>query len=346
MMDSVSLLSVVVPCRNEKAHIEDFCRSVAAQQLPPGVALQVLIADGRSDDGTRELIDAWCAADSRFTRVDNPRRIVSTGLNRCIALARGEVVARLDIHSRYAPDYLAMCLQALQATGADNVGGPWVAHGEGAMGQAIAAAFQSRWVVGGARSRDLAYEGEVDSVYLGCWPRGTLERVGGFDETLVRNQDDEHNLRLRLAGGRVWQSPHVRSWYRPRGSVGQLFAQQMQYGYWRLFVLRKHSQPGSVRQLIPAVFVAALAVSLGVAPWLPALLIGLLGAYAAYLVAVSVQAARQASRAGQGDFVALLWRLPAVVAAYHLGYGLGGWRALFDMLWRRAAGSAFTRLTR
>jgi succinoglycan biosynthesis protein ExoA len=87
------------------------------------------------------------------------------------------------------------------------------------MGRAIAAAFQSRWVVGGARSRDTDYEGEVDTVYLGCWPRATLARVGGFDETLVRNQDDEHNLRMRLAGARVWQSARIRSGYQPRGSL-------------------------------------------------------------------------------------------------------------------------------
>ena len=150
--------------------------------------------------------------------------------------------------------------------GADNVGGPWVARGQGGWGRAIAAAFQSRWVVGGARSRDAAFEGEVDTVYLGCWPRASLARVGGFDETLVRNQDDEHNLRLRLAGGRIWQSRRIHSSYRPRDSLRQLFEQQMQYGYWRPFVLRKHRQAGSVRQLVPMVFVAAGAFCALLAP--------------------------------------------------------------------------------
>src|SRR5262249_43316602 len=148
-------------------------------------------------------------ADARFRLVDNPKRIVSTGLNRCIEQARGECIARMDLHTTYESDYLAECIAALERTGADNVGGPWRAEGQGTVQEAVAAAFQSRWVMGGARSRDLQYEGPVDTVYLGCWPRRTFERHGGFDEQLVRNQDDEHNLRLVLAGARVWQSREI-----------------------------------------------------------------------------------------------------------------------------------------
>ena len=190
------LVSVIAPCRNECAHIDAFCDSVLAQRLPEGWRMQVLVADGQSDDGTRRRLDERAAQDARLQAVDNPGRIVSTGLNACLARAEGEVIVRMDLHTQFAPDYVAECLAALARTGADNVGGPWVAQGQGAMGQAIAAAFQSRWVVGGARSRDRAYEGPADTVYLGCWPRAVLARAGGFDETLVRNQDDEHNLRL------------------------------------------------------------------------------------------------------------------------------------------------------
>ena len=192
------LLSVIAPCRNEAAFIDAFCDSVLRQQLPEGWHMEVLIADGESDDGTRERLQERCAHDARLVLVDNPGRIVSTGLNACIARAQGEVIARLDIHTQFAPDYLARCIDTLERSGADNVGGPWVAQGTGPMGEAIAAAFQCRWVVGGARSRDRAYEGAVDTVYLGCWRREAFARFGLFDEALVRNQDDEHNLRLRL----------------------------------------------------------------------------------------------------------------------------------------------------
>ena len=258
-------ISVIVPCRNEAAHIRAFCQSVAEQQLPADVALDVWVADGMSNDGTRELLTAFCEGDARFHMIDNPGRIVSTGLNRCIAQATGDFIVRLDVHTVYAPDYIAQCLATWQATGADNVGGPWCAQGQqGDSGQAatvqraVAAAFQSKWVSGGARSRDVGYNGEVDTVYLGAWPRSTFARFGGFDEALVRNQDDEHNLRIHRGGGRIWQSASIRSVYVPRSSKRDVFRQYQQYGYWKPFVMKKHGQAAALRHLVPGLFVAAL----------------------------------------------------------------------------------------
>ncbi len=247
---------------------------------------------------------------------------------------------RLDIHTRFAPDYVACCIETLARTGADNVGGPWVAQGTGPMGEAVAAAFQCRWVVGGARSRDTQHDGAVDTVYLGCWPRAVFERIGGFDEELVRNQDDEHNLRLRLAGGRIWQSPLIHSLYHPRNSLSHLFAQQRQYGYWRPFVMRKHGQAGSVRQLVPAAFVAALGLFALCLPWTALPLAALVALYAAYVALASVSAAR-----GAGQW-RLLGRLPVVIAAYHVAYGLGTWRGLWDVLRAKAPSTQFARITR
>lgn len=353
-------VSVIAPCRNEREHVLAFCDAVAAQRLPNGVAIEVLVADGQSDDGTRELLDARCAADARFVRVDNPGRIVSTGLNRCLERARGAVIVRMDLHSVYEGDYIAQCLAALERSGAANVGGPWRAEGDasmqhhapggatqrdrsrGATQRAIAAAFQSRWVAGGARSRDLGYEGPVDTVYLGCWPRETFDRHGGFDETLARNQDDEHNLRLVRAGATVWQSALIRSRYRPRASLAQLFAQQRQYGYWKAFVMKKHGRAASLRQLVPGAFVAALgALAAASLAWPVARvgLLALLGAYALYVAAATLAIARSAG-------LSLLPRLPLVIAAYHFGYGLGSLRGWVDVLVRGAPSPAFGVLTR
>jgi glycosyltransferase involved in cell wall biosynthesis len=336
----VKQLSVIVPCRNESEHIDRFLDALAAQELPEGWNVEWLIADGASDDGTRERLLARARADARVVVVDNPRRIVSTGLNACLAVAHGGVIARLDVHTEYASDYLAQCLAALERTGADNVGGPWVARGITPMQRAIAAAFQCAWVVGGARSRDIRYEGATESVYLGCWPRATFRRFGQFDESLVRNQDDEHNLRIVRGGGSVWQSAAIHSVYRPRAGLAQLFAQQRQYGYWRVFVLRKHGMPASWRQLVPAAFLAACTVALLSAPWAGLRLPGLLAAaYCAYLAFASMQSARLA---GQG----ICWRLPGVIVAFHAGYGAGMWQGVAAMLLRRAPSTAQTELTR
>src|SRR5262249_37522272 len=147
-----------------------------------------------------------------------------------------------------------------EETGADKVGGPWVAEGKGYVGRAIAAAFQSPFAVGGARGHDPNYEGIVDLVYLGCWRRGVFDWFGLFDEELVRNQDDEFDLQLIRAGGTIWQSPRIRSWNQPRGSLRTLFLQYMQYGYWKVRVIQKHKIPASTRHLMPGGFVFGFTV--------------------------------------------------------------------------------------
>ena len=370
-----SVVTVIVPCRNEREHIVPFCQSAARQQLPEGWLLEVLVADGLSDDGTRDRLSDFCQQDPRFRMIDNPGRIVSTGLNRCIAESQGCFIVRMDVHTVYAPDYVAECLSAWQRTGADNVGGPWRAAGQdgpdAALQRAVAAAFQSRWVAGGARSRDLAYEGPVDTVYLGAWPRETFARFGGFDEQLVRNQDDEHNLRIHKGGGRIWQSARIRSTYFPRGRIGDVFRQYRQYGYWKPFVMRKHGQPAAVRHLIPGLFVGLVAAccaltTLAVAAllwgvttghWAPgsggagygltlaAAYVGALGLLAlvvAYGLAVGAVCVAVARRSGRD----LLWHLPDVIGAYHVGYGLGSLRGWWDVLRGRPPDPAFGRLTR
>src|SRR5260370_4219804 len=193
------LVSIIIPCRNEVGHIEDCLLSVLAQEEPPG-GFEVIVADGMSDDGTRGLLRKIQTTEPRVRMIDNPKRIASTGLNAAIQVARGEIIVRMDAHTKYAPDYVRQCVEVLEATGADNVGGPWIAQGEGLISRAIAAAFQSPFAAGGARSHAPDYEGPVDSVYLGSWRKDTFRRFGYFDEEMVRNQDDEHNLRITRGG--------------------------------------------------------------------------------------------------------------------------------------------------
>src|SRR5437667_226294 len=135
-------VSIVVPCRNERDHIETVLQSILAQDPPPG-DFEVIVADGMSDDGTREILARISQEDSRLRVIDNPERIIPTGLNASIRTARGRIVVRMDAHSEYAPDYVQQCVAVLNETGADSVGGPWVAEGKGLVGQAIAAASQS-----------------------------------------------------------------------------------------------------------------------------------------------------------------------------------------------------------
>lgn len=342
----MQIVSVIAPCRNERRYIEAFCDCVRAQELPEHWTLQLVIADGLSDDGTREVLEHLSVVDPRILCIDNPKRIVSTGLNCALKQSTGSVIVRMDIHTAYAPDYVAQCIALLAETGADNVGGPWRAQaddGANPMQMAVAAAFQSRWVAGGALSRNVDYNGWADTVYLGCWPRSTFERIGGFDEMLVRNQDDEHNLRLVRSGGRVWQSSRIRCTYHPRGSLRQVFRQYLQYGYWKPFVIRKHGQPASPRHLVPAAFVVlclllALAAITGAPVWL------LVGCLSIYVAAVGVMTMGVAGDLG-GNIRAIV-RVPAVIASYHIGYGLGSLMGWWDLMCYGEGRVQFTTLTR
>jgi glycosyltransferase involved in cell wall biosynthesis len=344
--DTTRRVSVIVPCRNERAYIEGFCAGVMRQSLPAGWQLQLVIADGLSDDGTRELLASIAAAEPRVQWIDNPGRIVSTGLNRALEQSTGEVIVRMDVHSDYADDYLAQCIAVLAETGADNVGGAWHAEPDAqadAMQRAVAAAFQSRWVAGGALSRQLDHDGWVDTVYLGAWPRATFNRFGGFDEALVRNQDDEHNLRITQGGGRVWQSSRIRSVYRPRARLAQVFRQYLQYGYWKPFVIRKHGQPASVRHLVPAVFVGLLLVGavLAVTGVTARPVSALAGFYALAVAALTV-----AVGASRRVPLPVLMRVPAVIGAYHVAYGIGSLFGWWDALRHGRGRERFAALTR
>jgi glycosyltransferase involved in cell wall biosynthesis len=335
-------VSVVVPCRNEAGHIETCLRSILAQRPPEG-GFEVNVADGMSNDGTRKVLDRLAKEDERIRIVDNPGRIVSTGLNTAIKASRGRVIVRMDAHTEYAPDYIQQCLSVLRETGADNVGGPWIAKGQGYASRAIAAAFQSPFAAGGARSHDPGHVGKVDSVYLGCWPREVFDRVGLFDEELVRNQDDEFNLRLTRAGGKIWQSPSVKSWYVPRDSLKSLFRQYVQYGYWKVRVIQKHKLPASLRHLVPALFVATLALLGSASTAAPAARIGLAVVLSFYVSGLSLASLVASRRAGWD----LLPLLPIVFACFHIGYGMGFLYGLLDFLvLRRGPRSRFQALTR
>jgi glycosyltransferase involved in cell wall biosynthesis len=335
------MVSVVVPCRNEADHIATCVRSILAQAPPPG-DFEVIIADGMSDDGTREILDGFSTVNERLTVIDNPERITSHGLNKAIAVARGRYIAVMGAHARYATDYLRTSLEVSHATEADNVGGSMTCHGKSNLQKAIAIAHHSPFSVGGARWHETSYEGPADTVFGGFYRREVFDRIGMFDETLVRNQDDELNLRLTKAGGKIWQSHRIKSWYHPRDSLAALFRQYMQYGYWKVRVVQKHGKPASIRHLVPAAFVVSLIV-------LPLLSIFHPAAYWIWLFVIGLYVGCNlfASLATSRRRWACLPRLPVVFACYHFGYGVGFLCGLLDFALRRHGSvKTFTTMTR
>lgn len=319
------LATVIVPARNEEAHLGDCLSALAAQDYPRD-RLEVLIVEGGSTDATRAVAERFIRSDPRFRLLDNPHGRVAAGLNLGVAQARGEVLLRVDAHTLPAPDYARRCVQALAATGADNVGGPMLPQGETRVGEAVACAMGSRFGVGTARFRFARAVEEVDTVYLGAFPRRVFERVGPFNEELDRNQDYEMNYRIRRAGGHIVVDPRIRSVYRTRRTLADVRLQYADYGYWKAQMLRRHPASLRARQLAaPALVLGLAATALAtllalVAPGVPRLLVWALPALLALYLGVGLAVAlRLAARRG--------WRLlPALLAVFptlHLSWGCG-----------------------
>jgi glycosyltransferase involved in cell wall biosynthesis len=330
-------VSIVMPVLNERLHIAGSLDAAVNQDYPSG-SFEIIVADGLSDDGTREIIEEKSLRSNHIKSIDNPGKIVSTGLNLAIGLARGEIVVRMDAHNSYPTDYLRSLVDLLRETSAANVGGVLEPTGTSPFGKSTAAAFHAPIAIGvGMRGHRGGHQvREVDTVTGGCWKKETLLKLGLFDESLVRNQDDEFNFRLRAAGGHVLQTTRIRIQYAVRESPGKLFKQFLQYGYWKIPVLVKHPRQGHWRHYAPGVFVLTTVAMLaclatGMIAWeMPALMLLIyLSGVAGFAFAVTRH---------KSDTSLILSML--ALALMHFGYGTGfvaglvkrltGWDVLGD----------------
>ena len=323
-------VSILIPIRNEAAYIERCLKAVIGQDYP-GEKMEILIADGMSSDGTREKLLLSLIQYPQIKLIDNPEKIVSTGLNRLILQAKGEVLIRVDGHCKIAPDYVSRCVAHIIEQQVDGVGGPMHSIGENWISQAIALAMGSKFGVGGSSFRtEVGQTKLADTVPFPAYTRDIIKQVGLYDEELVRNQDDEYNYRLRKHGGKLLLTADVRSTYYTRGSLKSLWWQFFQYGYWKVRVLQKHTRQMRPRQFIPPLFVLALCTGLLgglIFPWGWRFLLGFVLLYLVAVLLISLLIA-----------VREKWRcmliLPLAFITIHVGYGTGFWVGLFRF-WRR-----------
>lgn len=317
------LVTIIMPVRNEEHFIARSLGAVLAQRYPAD-RMEILVADGESDDATRTVI-AHLPDTARVRIIANPRRTQAAGMNAALAVAQGEVVIRVDGHSVIAPDYVAACVAELKRTEAHNVGGSMIPVGTTAEGKAIAAACASPFAV--PTAFHVGQAGQfTDTVYLGAWPRWVLDRVGGYDTRMILNEDYELNVRIRQAGGRIYLSPAIQSRYYGRQTLGALARQYFRYGRAKVGALRKAPTSLRPRQLVAPAFVTALVavVPLAIASlaahlgWLFVAWLAVMLAYVALNLAFAFVAAR---RAGMG----LFWRIPPAFATIHVAWGAGFW---------------------
>ncbi len=251
-----ALVSVLMPARDAARHIAASIDGLLSGDWPAH-QLELIVAEGRSTDGTRELIERIAGGDDRIRIVDNPTGGTAAGLNAALRAATGDVIVRLDAHAFPEPNYVLAAVEALQRTGAWVVGGPMVGRGENAFGQAVAITQSTRVGSGGAAYRH-GLAGPADTVYLGAWPRGVLDFVGGWDEALSRNQDAELCLRIHEAGGLLYLDPAIRTTTITRGTPIALARQYVGYGAGRAATIVRHPRSLALRQAVPAALVATL----------------------------------------------------------------------------------------
>jgi succinoglycan biosynthesis protein ExoA len=315
----MEMVTVIVPMYNEERYILNCLDAILSQDYQG--PMEVLVIDGGSTDNSHQIVHR-VMGESRIPirLLYNPKRIVPASLNIGIRSAQGDIVVRVDAHAIIGKDYVRKCVEYLQSSGADNVGGLMrPVQNQTRIGQAIALAMSCPFGVGTGKFHYSEREEFVDTVYLGAFRKSTLLALGGYDETFLRNQDYELNYRIRQAGGKILLTPAIKSHYYTRASLKKLWSQYFQYGFWKVQMLRKHPRSVRVRQLVPPLFALTLLLSgalsafSSLAAWLLALMIA---SYSSLSLAFSFSIA---ARKG--------WRylpiLPVIFACLHLSWGLG-----------------------
>jgi succinoglycan biosynthesis protein ExoA len=257
------LISIILPIRNEFQGIEKTLQSIFSQTINKD--FEIIVVDGNSSDGTRKILKNLQNNNSNIHLIDNPEKIVSTGFNRALNESKGDIIIRVDGHCEIAPDYIQKCLKCLEKINADCVGGATEHVASGLVGKAIKIAQSSFFGVGGVSFRKNVEKGQyVDTLAFGAYKREVFDKLGGYDEELVRNQDDEFNFRMIQNDGKIWLDPSIKSTYTQRNSFMGLFKQYFQYGFYKIRVMQKRRGIASWRHVVPGLFVLTLLVGLSI----------------------------------------------------------------------------------
>jgi succinoglycan biosynthesis protein ExoA len=337
-------VSLIVTILNEATYIERALDRLLEQDYPPEL-IEIVVVDGMSTDGTRQMVAEYIKKDPRIRMVDNPQRVNPIARNIGNAAATGEVIISVDGHTLVARDFVRQSIEALrQHSDAWGVGGPIVHVGEGVFGRAVAAAMGHPAGVGNARHRFAGYEGYGEGTGFPTFYRWVFDKVGGFDERMVRTEDDEFYFRVRKAGGRFFITPKIRYEYVVRSKAKHLWRQYSQYAFWRIPVMRKHRQPTTVRQLAPLLFYALMIVLavVGAVMRNPYIALTLPAIYLAALATVGLLAIPK-----HGVRVGLL--MPVAIVIMHASYAWGMALGLLAWAFRPSMfelGGSMTKISR
>lgn len=325
------IVSVIIPCRNEEKFITKCLDSVIEGDYLKN-DLEVLVVDGMSSDGSRDIINEYVKKYPFIKLVDNLKRIAATGLNIGIKESRGDVIIRLDSHTAYKKDYIVKCVYYLEKYGADNVGGVImiIPRENTLIGRGIARSMSSSFGSGDASYKiGTSNFKEVDTVPFGCFKKEVFDKVGLFNENLERSQDMEFNLRLKKAGGKIYLFPDIVSYYYVRSNLKDFFIHNFKDGIWAIYPLKFVKMAFKPRHYIPLAFVSGLMtlllLGLFVRPILY-LFLAILFLYLATMFYFSCKIALKEKKIG------FLVSLPLAFIIRHFGYGLGSIAGIIKLL--------------
>lgn len=304
-------IAVVIPVRNGARLLPDCLEAVFGQTLVPDA---VIVVVGASSDATRQVVDSL--AHGRVRVLDNPAGDRASGINAALELIDSDLVAMVDAQSRLAPNYLEAAAKVLEDSEIAVAGGPMRPVGAGAIGQGLAAALRSPFGVGDSQFHFEGSARDVDSVYLGVYRRSALDQVGRYNTALLRTEDDDLNSRLRAAGFRIRLDPAIRSTYRCREAIPEIWRQYFGYGYWKVALAAIRPNAIRPRHFVPMAFLAVgvIGVVIGLAGWWVPLLV---------LVAAWLAGAAVAAVTAPADGVGARLMLPLVAITMHSAYGAG-----------------------
>lgn len=324
-------VSCIVPVRNEEEYIHACLRSLVEQDYAIG-DLEIIVVDGRSSDRTREIIEQIARENPQLRCLDNPAGIAPTAMNIGIRAARGDVIIRADGHNIYPHDYAANCVKYLEQTGADNVGGPWVTvpADETFSARIVAAVLSSPFGVGDSKFRTSREEGFVDTVPFGAFRREVFDRVGMYNEKLVRHQDNDLNARIRKAGGQIYLTSALTTQYHPVKTFWALLKYAFRNSRWNAFALRENKGSMGLRHIAPGAFLILLLFLLP-ASYMSAHARAFLAATLAIYLLIGFYFAARSNTKGN---LALSLALPFAAFCFHVAYGVGFLSGLSYLFWK------------
>ncbi len=326
----LKFVSAIIPCRNEKKFIVQCLDSVITQDYPKD-RMEILVADGMSEDGTQDILQEYSRRYSFLRWVENPKKIQACALNNLIGQSKGEIIIRLDAHSNFPKDYVSNCVKYLGEYKVDNIGGiiETLPGADTNVARSIAWALATPFGVGGSKFRlGVSKPTMVETVPLGCYRREIFSEIGLFNENLIRNEDNEFNARLLKAGGRILLHPGINSSYFARPDIRSLADQHFRNGYWCVYGIKFSERPFFLRHLVPMGLMTFLLLSLFFGIWLRPLLWAGLAVLGLYGFCVFITSAILILKRNIKHFPYFLLIFPSL----HFSYGIGSLCGLVKLL--------------